>query len=367
MTFRKCGPGVTVSALLILGLVAWPAPAEPRDQGTLDFVRATTIRQSAPDVSPPLAAWAEWIEGEAARGEQRLSTAGGGTEPTKQQAPQISASIEQTEHGTKATPKLVTSFEGLGSGFEGPQGTATSRNPSDNSLAVGPDHIVQIVNSRMAIFTKKGAKFDITGKVLYGPVNTGNVFKGFGIFGDLNNGDAVVRYDQLADRWLIVMPIFRRLPFAKNDRPGKSGGPVQLSLPGVDGQPGEAKVLYQPKLGEKGDRKREPLPKGSEGSFAMCYAVSTGPDPLGSYYRYVFERPLFPDYPRPAVWPDGYYVPTSTSDDLIQRHAYVAERAKMLKGEPATEQGFVIDDVEFPQQRRPRREATTTGRKPRTL
>ena len=26
----------------------------------------------------------------------------------------------------------------------------------------------------------------------------------------MNNGDAVVRYDQLADRWLIVMPIFRR-------------------------------------------------------------------------------------------------------------------------------------------------------------
>ena len=46
------------------------------------------------------------------------------------------------------------------------------RNPSDNSLAVGPDHIVQIVNSRMAIFTKKGKRFDTTGQVLYGPVDT---------------------------------------------------------------------------------------------------------------------------------------------------------------------------------------------------
>lgn len=43
----------------------------------------------------------------------------------------------------------------------------------------------------------------------------------------------------------------------------------------------------------------------------MCYAVSTGPNPLGTYYRYAFERKLFPDYPRPAVWPDGYYVPSS--------------------------------------------------------
>ena len=67
----------------------------------------------------------------------------------------------------------------------------------------------------------------------------------------------------------------------------------------------------------------------------MCYAISTSSDPLGSYYRYQFVRPLFPDYPRPAVWPDGYYVPTSTGDDVIQKHTYVVERAKMLKGEPA--------------------------------
>ena len=79
----------------------------------------------------------------------------------------------------------------------------------------------------------------------------------------------------------------------------------------------------------------------------MCYAVSTSPDPLGTYYRYLFERPLFPDYPRPAIWPDGYYVTTSTSDHLIQKHAYVVEREKMLKGEPATEQGFILDDVNF--------------------
>jgi hypothetical protein len=79
----------------------------------------------------------------------------------------------------------------------------------------------------------------------------------------------------------------------------------------------------------------------------MCYAISAGADPLGPYYRYEFLRPLFPDYPRPAIWPDGYYVPTSTSDDLIQKHACVVDRAKMLKGEPATEQCIVIDGVNF--------------------
>jgi hypothetical protein len=56
---------------------------------------------------------------------------------------------------------------------------------------------------------------------------------------------------------------------------------------------------------------------------------------------------LFPDYPRPAVWPDGYYVPTSTGDEVIQKHACVAERERMLKGEPAREQCVVIDGVNF--------------------
>jgi hypothetical protein len=85
----------------------------------------------------------------------------------------------------------------------------------------------------------------------------------------------------------------------------------------------------------------------------MCYAVSVGSDPFGPYYRYEFLRPYFPDYPRPAVWPDGYYIPTSTGDNRIsetvatEKHACVADRAKMLRGEPATEQCVVIHDVNF--------------------
>jgi len=285
-----------------------------------------------------------------------------------------SISVEQTEHGTKPPPEIVASFDGLGEGFEGPQGTARYRNPSDNSLAVGPDHIVQIVNSRMAVYTKKGARFDTTGKVLYGPVPTNNVFKGFdGEAAQINNGDAVVRYDQLADRWLIVMPIFRRLAPRENEPvAGESGGPAQVSQPSVANQPGAAAPLYQPpppnpeekdaavvvktkRLGQtqregQSPQKRQgqnPMPQNERASYAMCYAISTSPDPLGSYYRYQFVRPLFPDYPRPAVWPDGYYIPTSTGDDVIQKHAYVAQREKMLKGEPAAELGFVIDDVNF--------------------
>ncbi len=79
----------------------------------------------------------------------------------------------------------------------------------------------------------------------------------------------------------------------------------------------------------------------------MCYAISTGPDPLGSYYRYQFLRSLFPDYPRPAIWRDGYYVPSSSGDNVIQKQACVVDRDRMLKGRPATEQCFVIDGVNF--------------------
>ena len=79
----------------------------------------------------------------------------------------------------------------------------------------------------------------------------------------------------------------------------------------------------------------------------MCYAVSTSADPMGAYYRYEFIRPLFPDYPRPAIWPDGYYVPTSTGDNVIQKQACVVERAKMLQGKGAREQCVVIDGVNF--------------------
>ncbi|MBC7895283.1 MAG: hypothetical protein H7066_07705 [Cytophagaceae bacterium] len=207
--------------------------------------------------------------------------------------------VEQRAHGRRPPLPVLESFDGLGVGFTGTNPPAL-RNPSDNSLAVGPDHIVQTVNSRLAVFTKRGARFDTTGVVLYGAIATNIVFSGFGGACEQRlSGDAVVRYDQLANRWLFVLPIFSRPP----------------------GQP--------------------------NGDFSMCYAVSEGSDPLGRYHRYEYRRPLFPDYPRPAIWRDGYYVSTSTGDDVIQKHACVAERDSMLVGAPAREQCLIIDGVNF--------------------
>ena len=248
------------------------------------------------DVSPPLASLKDPgtpVEPPGALDEkQGAARAGSLTAPD--------GSVEQTTQGSRPPVPLTASFDGLGFGFVGPQGTSPSGNPSDNSIAVGPNHIVERVNTRTAIYTKRGELFDTTGTVLYGAVTNNTIFAGFGgQCENRNSGDAVVRYDQLAERWLYVNPIFQRPP----------------------GEP--------------------------QGPFSMCYAVSVGPDPLGPYYRYEFLRPLFPDYPRPAVWPDGYYVPTSTGDDVIQKHACVADRNKMLQGLPATEQCVILDGVSF--------------------
>lgn len=247
------------------------------------------------------------------------------------------AAVEQTAQGEQAAVPVLDSLDGLGAGFKGPQsghGPAFFRNPSDNSLAVGPDHIVQIVNSRFAVYAKKGARYDNTGTVLYGPVPTNAIFAGFGgVCEERDNGDAVVRYDQLASRWLVVMPIFTPIPADGGQkrggaRDGEPAKPGHASIPGAPGAP-------------------PANPAEAQGPYAMCYAVSTSSDPLGTYYRYAFERDLFPDYPRPAIWPDGYYLPTSTGDTVIQKHDCIADRTRMLKGLPATEQCLIIDGVNF--------------------
>lgn len=246
------------------------------------------------------------------------------------------AAVEQSSQGERAALPVLDSFDGLGDGFKGPQSgqaPAFFRNPSDNSLAVGPDHIVQIVNARFAVYTKKGARYDNTGTVLYGPVPTNTFFAGFGgVCDERDNGDAVVRYDQLANRWLVVMPIFSPILPQKPRKGGaRAGEPAKPGHPSIPGTPAAPPAN----------------PAQAQGTYAMCYAVSTTSDPLGKYYRYAFARTLFPDYPRPAVWPDGYYVPTSTGDTVIQKHDCIADRNKMLRGLPATEQCIVIDGVNF--------------------
>jgi hypothetical protein len=271
--------------------------------------------------------------------------------------PAGSAKVEQRAPGSRPALPVLASFDGLGAGFTGPQGRPARPlgNPSDNSLAVGPDHIVQIVNGGMAVFTKRGALFDTTGKVLYGLMRTNAIFTGFGGPCEFrNSGDAVVRYDQLAQRWLYVLPVFQQdttVPPIALSRVSHPGRPIQPGEPGPSGLINTPPPPPPPVVPGTGARRGGPpggqRPPPRTNPYSMCYAVSVTSDPLGPYYRYEFLRPLFPDYPRPAVWPDGYYTPSSTSDNFIQKHFCVADRQKMLVGLPATEQCLVVDGVNF--------------------
>ena len=124
-----------------------------------------------------------------------------------------SVAVEQTSQGSRAALPVLESFDGLGAGFavaqraaagQGGAAGAGPRNPSDNSLAVGPDHIVQTVNSRWRSSRRRGSDSTRPAGRSTARVRPTRSSPGFGgvVRQSRNNGDAVVRYDQLADRWL---------------------------------------------------------------------------------------------------------------------------------------------------------------------
>jgi hypothetical protein len=192
----------------------------------------------------------------------------------------------QSAPGAAAAPTLGTSFDGVGNGFTG---FAVNSAPPDTNGQVGPNHYVQIVNSAFAIFNKSGTK-------LYGPAATKTLWSGFGGGCQTNNdGDATVVYDRQADRWIIS----------------------QFSV--------------------------------STTPYLQCVAVSTTPDPTGSYYRYAFQYTNFPDYPKMGVWPDAYYETfnlfNAAGTVFYGPELCAYDRAKMLTGAAATQQCFTLSNA----------------------
>lgn len=219
---RLVKPIAAASAAIIVvaGVSLWKANSLHRPNGPT-FGHATTNPAVAADVSQPLSTLSPPDDNDFDSSDpDEMEEEGRSSAPIRVKISRASAAVEQLAPGTKPAARLVASFDGEGVGFEGPNGPGRGGNPSDNSLAVGPNEIVQITNGRgIAVFTKKGKKYDTTGKVLFGPVPSNNVFKGFtGNCEARNSGDAVVRYDQLADRWLIVLPLFSRGP-VRPDQP----------------------------------------------------------------------------------------------------------------------------------------------------
>jgi hypothetical protein len=176
-----------------------------------------------------------------------------------------------------------TSFDGIGGGVAG---FTVQSAPPDTSSAVGPGHVVEVVNSSFAVYSKAGA-------LLLGPSNTNTLWSGFGgSCQSTNDGDGIVRYDRLADRWVITQ-------FAN-----------------------AASV---------------------SGPYFECLAISQTSDPTGAYYRYAFQYADFPDYPKLGVWPDAYYVTYNmfTGNTFKGAQSCAMDRAKMLQGLAATQQCFM--------------------------
>ncbi|MCB2220908.1 MAG: T9SS type A sorting domain-containing protein [Bacteroidetes bacterium] len=201
-------------------------------------------------------------------------------------------------------PKSVQDYMG-GNQSRGPvvnaEGTGNVNGvyPPDTDGDVGPDHYFQMINLSFAIYDKNGTK-------LYGPVANSTLWNGFpGPWAGSNDGDPIVLYDELADRWVASQ-------FA----------------------------VYT-----------------SNNKYYELIAVSETGDPLGSWYRYAFEFDDFPDYPKLGVWHDGYYATFHMFSGNFQGMAAVAfEREKMLNGDPdaqmiyfgeyATRFGYLPSDID---------------------
>ena len=161
--------------------------------------------------------------------------------------------------------------------------------PPDTTGDVGPNHYVQWVNLRFAVYTlTRDASNQITAFNLVAgfPKNGNTLWSGFGGRCQTDNdGDPIVQYDQLADRWILTQ-------FA------------------VSAQP-----------------------------YTQCVAVSTTPDPTGTYFRYAFSYDRsFNDYPKMGVWPDAYYITYNmfrNGRTFTGNTVCALERAQMLIGAAA--------------------------------
>ncbi len=181
----------------------------------------------------------------------------------------------------------IISFDGIG-GYDNKTAFGSPTSPSDANGDVGPDHYAQIVNSLYQIYDKS------TGQALIAPLKLSRLFAAAGISGACatqDQGDPIVLYDPLANRWLLSQFNFN------------------TNSVGDDKPP-----------------------------YHECIAISQSGDPSGAYYTYdyIMTNSRFNDYPKFGVWPDGYYMTTSqygkNSGSFVGQAVYVFDRSKMLSG-----------------------------------
>jgi len=171
-------------------------------------------------------------------------------------------------------------FEGINYSQGGRFSKTGAPVPPDTNGDIGPNHYIQIVNITFAIF-------DRAGNLLLGPNFINTIWNGFGgACQTSNDGDPIVLYDQLADRWLIS----------------------QFALP-------------------------DP--------YYQCIAISQSGDPTGAWHRYAYQisSSEFNDYPKFGVWSDAYYMSANNFDDSTMHFTSIIaaafERDQMLAGNTA--------------------------------
>jgi hypothetical protein len=147
--------------------------------------------------------------------------------------------------------------------------------PPDIHGDVGPNHYFQVVNCHYSIYNKSGVK-------LIGPLASSSMWSG--LPNNSNDGDAVVLYDEQADRWIFS----------------------QFSLPTTSGP------------------------------FYQMIAVSQTGDPTGTWYRWEYSFTNMGDYPKFGIWPDGYYMAVNrfngSGTTYYGTGAYAFNRTQMIAG-----------------------------------
>ncbi len=168
--------------------------------------------------------------------------------------------------------------------FEG-QNNIYGYYPPDTNGEVGKTRYIQMVNTTMAIYNKAGTK-------LYGPFLPSSLWPASDVCGQNDDGDPVVLYDQLANRWLVS----------------------QFALPSFPNPP-----------------------------YYQCIAVSKTASPTNlpsDWWTYTFQVPnnKMNDYPKLAVWPNAYFMSVNqfvNGSNWGGAGAFAFERTKMLRGDPA--------------------------------
>jgi hypothetical protein len=188
----------------------------------------------------------------------------------------------QTAVASAAAPSPTVSFDGLdyqgwGAGF-----------PPDTNGDVGPNHYIETVNTSVGIFSKTGTRLAaFTFNSLFSQAATGTPCD------NSNQGDPVVLYDPIGDRWVITD--FAWTNFAT-------------------------------------------------GPFYQCFAVSKTGDPVtGGWYFYAYQTAagaVLSDYPKLGVWPDGIYMSannfaSSGSGSFQNVQVWAFDRVAMEAGQPA--------------------------------